>query len=738
VSLAQWFRTAAILLTAAAVVAAPRASRAQDNSPADAAAVAKRDLEQLSAILNDPQARQEQRDEAARRLVSRQSPDARAILANSLGDFNNPAGQLAAARALQDIAQPDPALINPLFAALGNNRQLTEAAARALANYKTNPEVLTRLTSIVDRRPAAPESVRREIIRALGSIIEKRAALTLVNVLKSSDETAATQTDAAKALADLTGISDFGQDPQQWAQWWAANANKSEADFRNDLLPPRSARYDQIRQRYNALTSELEGILKSQYQTAPAAQHPDIILRYLKSAEPEVRAVGGEIIKDDALDNKPIPAAARDQLRSMIGDSSAKVRIATADALAKLNDAGSLDPLLAQLAQESDGEVRAALAQALAPINDLRAVPALLSLLDDPSYAAARAAAEALESLGPKIRDDASLSLRTARALRDELNKRVAGPGNAELREALVKAMVPLRQEELLATYYQLLNERSGETAEIRRWALRAIGEIGNPQAAAVVVNALSDRDPRVRLEAVRAIGKVRTAAEYAETLMHRLDTNEEPDQSVRDEAWRVLQSVLPNLTPPQLANFSDRFKDDPQRQLIVLLALRDQLIKLNLEDDLANTRQNIGAVEMRLNDPKSAAEDFKLALEHKKVQPNPVDGVVLVGLMEDRMKALLLSRQYAEAIAFAAQNIRENPNNQQPMGAAIRQEAARLQGAGSLDDALKLIQEAHKMDPPLATQYRDQLSEIEADIQKRLNQRGGSPEPVHTANVGG
>jgi hypothetical protein len=44
-------------------------------------------------------------------------------------------------------------------------------------------------------------------------------------------------------------------------------------------------------------------------------------------------------------------------------------------------------------------------------------------------------------------------------------------------------------------------------------------------------------------------------------------------------------------------------------------------------------------------------------------------------------------------------------------------------------------------MNPPLAEQYRDQLSEIQADIQKRLNQRGGNPtpiEPIHTASGGG
>jgi HEAT repeat protein len=467
-----------------------------------------------------------------------------------------------------------------------------------------------------------------------------------------------------------------------------------------------------------------------------------VLLGYLKSARPEIRGVGVDIIKDDAANNKPIPSAARDQLRSMIGDSSADVRATVADALARINDAASLDPLLAQLAQENSGKVRAALARALAPINDLRAVPALIGLLDDSSIAAARAAAEALEQLGPKIRDEnPRLANQTARALREELGKRPVNPGTSDLREALVDAMTPLRSDELLPTFYSLLNERSGESSEMHRLALKGIGEIGNPQSAAVIVNSLNDREAVVRLEAVRALGKVRTAGEYAETLIHRLDAAEEPDASVREAAWQVLRTVLPGLTKEQLANFADRFKDQPEQRIIVLKALAQQLSRLNMQDDLAVTQQNIGATYMRLNDPKDAADYFKKALDYRKTQGQGAQGVVMVGLMEDRMKALLLSKQYPDAIAFAAQNIRDNANNQQSMGAAIRSEADRLREAGSLDDALKLIKEAQKMDPPLAEQYRDQLSEIEADIQKHLNQRGGNPsppEPIHTASGAG
>lgn len=716
----------AIVLAAASVYGWPNAALAQVVSaqPAD---VITKDLEQLASTLNDPQARQEQREEAARRLVARRTPQARQILSDALTALN-PGGQLAVARALAEDPQPDPTLINPLFAALGGNRQITEAASRALANYKSNPEVLTRLIAIVQRRPPAPELVRREVIRAMGSFLDKRTAEVLTGLLSNPDESLTIHSAAADALADLTGITEYGQDPQQWADWWAKNARKSNAEFLLDILPRRSARHDQLRQRYADLVSELQNLLNGQYQTAPPAQRPDILMRYLKSADPEVRAIGARIIRDDALDNKTIPAPARDQLRMMIGDSSPKVRVAVADALTKINDAASLELLLAQLAQETDAQVKAALALAVAPINDLRAVPALLGLLGDSAYVVVRASAQAIEQLGPKIREeDSALARRTADALRTALENHGGGPGGAELRQTLVDAMIPLRQESLLPVLRSLLDERRGEGPEVRRLAIKAIGEIGNPQSAGVIVAALDDRDARVRLEAVIALGNIRTAAEYAQTLLRRLDPSEEPDPSIREKTWLVFQSVLPEFSKEQLASFAEQFKDDPNRQIIVLKELAQQLLKLKMEDELATVRQNIGIALMQLGNYKEAAEYFRLALEYKKTQPT-VPGVVIAGLVEDRIKALLLAEQYPEAIDFAGQSVRENPNNQRPIGSAIRQEVERLARLDRFDNALSLIEESRKMTPPLAEQYRQQLADIETDIRRQLSRRNASP----------
>jgi HEAT repeat protein len=743
-------RLATVLATVAASAAHPASVRAQPQQPTSASPPAsdpangamvpaplpdtgeliRRDITQLATMLNDPQASRDQHDEAARRLVARRSPEARQILSGALFGVANPDAQRAAAMALADDPEPDPALIDPLFALLGGNRAQADAAARALVNYKNRPDVLTRLTNFV-QNTRNPESNRTQVIRALGSRLEKWSAETLLGLLNAQNESAAIRRAAAEALGELSGIESFGDDAQRWNDWWARNRDKADDEFAREPLERRSARYEKTSRDYNDLAAELRKLLPAHYRAAAPTQRQDLLMTYLTSPQPQVRVVGAQIARDAVGFNETIPPAAREQLRTMIGDSSAAVRMAVADALSKINDAAALEALLTQLAQERDGQVRARIADALGPINDLRAVPALLTMLNDENLEAATAAAKALalDKLARKLREaDPAMARRVADALREALLRNPSSPGNDEFRRALVNAMGLLHEESMLPTLTNLLAERNGESTDMRRSALRAIGEIGNPQLGAVVADVMSnDRDRDVRYEAVQALGKMPVAAaEYADLLLYRLDANNERDETVREASWQVLQNVLSRLSKERLNTMADRVKDQPPRRLVVLQALEGALVNAGTEDELANTRQNIGEVLMRIGDPKQAAEAFRQALEYKKKQPL-VPAIVVEGLMRELMRALLLSKQYPEAIAFASEAIRESPNNRQEMGSAIKQEADRLRNAGDLDGALKLIEEARKMET-LPPQYRDDLAEIESDVRKRQGERSGNP----------
>src|SRR5439155_12282044 len=106
------------------------------------------DIEQTAQTLKDESAKQDERDEAARRLVSRQTDQANEILRSALVGVGNRGAQLAVAKALAADRKPDQLFIDPLFALIGPDRVLSEAAAQALAQYKNDLEVLSRLITI--------------------------------------------------------------------------------------------------------------------------------------------------------------------------------------------------------------------------------------------------------------------------------------------------------------------------------------------------------------------------------------------------------------------------------------------------------------------------------------------------------------------------------------------------------------------------------------------------------------
>jgi hypothetical protein len=123
--------TAAAALLAGGGVARPAWGQQATTAP-DTALTVREDLARLSARLTDESVRQDDRDEAARRLVGRDAPEARETLRRVL-DSGNRGAQLAVARALAENPRPDPAWVPSLFRLLGPDRPLTVAAAQALA-----------------------------------------------------------------------------------------------------------------------------------------------------------------------------------------------------------------------------------------------------------------------------------------------------------------------------------------------------------------------------------------------------------------------------------------------------------------------------------------------------------------------------------------------------------------------------------------------------------------------------
>ncbi len=360
----------------------------------------------------------------------------------------------------------------------------------------------------------------------------------------------------------------------------------------------------------------------------------------------------------------------------------------------------------------------------------------LVKMLDDPNFHAAESSAIALRSLGPLIlQKDPLLARQVAAKLRQTLETRAQGPGTAGLREKCVDALVPLRDPDSLQTFYRLL--RSRDTIGVRRASLKALGELANPDSADVIVSALetAENDPPVRLEAITALGNIKTF-EHAETLMRHMDPAVEPDASVRQKSWDVFEKLLPQAKEEQLALWADRFNDQPDRRLAVLKALEIKLVASANVDSLGTVRQQIGEVLLKkLNDAKGAVPYLQQALQYWRTRAGPPNAMVTETLVNSLMEALLASGKYDDARAFASDMITESRQNQETVGPKIRAEAERLRDTGDLQSALALLTEADKINPPLDPLYRDPLKLIEEDVRKKLSEKnGGTTTPQSAA----
>ncbi|MEA2736333.1 MAG: hypothetical protein QOE14_2784 [Humisphaera sp.] len=716
-----------------------------------------------AAVLRAPNIPQRDRDEAAAKLILRRTPEARQLLVAAMADATNRSVQRAAARAVALDPDPDPAFINPLFDLIGADPALTDAAIQALAGYRAQASVAAKLIALaVDAPHQQREATRLAAIRAVGTMPNKPAARALMDLLNADAESPAIRTAAAVALGDMTAAGVKRTDPAHWQRWWTENQIKDDASFARDLLEARDARLVRLQNRFDRYVGEMRAILEEVYQSAPEKNKEAILLRYLRSPEPETRAMGATIVQSDFTQTRPIPPAVRDELRGMLTDSSSQVRIAVAQALFLLNDAQAFDALLAQLAREQDADVRMELARALVPMRDVRVVQPLVKLLSDPSPAVAETAARGLgdSNLAPLIQRDPALSTLVAQELTVALTKRTGQPGTTSLRAALIDAMGALRNPNLHRHFTAML--KPNESVVVRRAALRALGQYGKPNGeiwpAGAVGEGLRDGDDTVRLEAVRAL---RTTADFSHaSILYDLIKRDspEPSQSVRDEAWAVLKTLFsdPSAGNAQLAGFADAFKGEPERRIEVLKVLAERLASSSdpqSQSSLASFRSSLGAEYMELakraaerpdldaaareqaviENAKQADIYFDLALKHYRAKDPRDQGMTTSDLLERRMDALLASKQYQTAADFAASSITANTGNQEAMGRKINTEADRLRDLGALTDALRLIEAAKRMDPPLVEPSASSIERLEAAVRAQLQNQAPTNNPITT-----
>jgi HEAT repeat protein len=718
------------MVTAATMSAMPKWLPAQVAQPSGQAGAvqgaaeardeaAGRDIAEQAAILGDRAATAAKREEAARRLVSRSSPEADNVLLRALTDFNNRDGQIAVARALASDPTPQPMFVEPLLKQLGSGPVLTEAVAQALVTFKGNEEVRTTLVNYATN-PTAPLEARAGVLAAMGKLVDKQAAGSLINFI-NSDENVRIRDAACDALAEITGLP-RSSDVQGWNQWWEQNRAKSEEQWSKDLLRFNAGARTELAKRLQKMQDDARQVLLESYRAAANdADKSKLLNRYLQNDSEDIRLLGVQLVRDESANFRAVPPAVFEQLRKMVGDSAAGVRREVAVTLGTAG-VGAVDALLTQLAQERDSSVRDAIVRALGPSHDLKAVDPLLSALNDTNFRVAWSAADSLSDMAGDLRDqkNAAVAAKVADALNRKMLATPPGPDNKELRTGLVGAAASLghaSSREIL----QRLASRQEPLERVRILALRGLGLIGNPASMLFINAALEDPSKLVQVEACKAM---RTCADnfggVANTLRPRIGKDTEPDPEVRSAAWETLSVLFKKAGESELKYWNQYLMKDPERRLRVQEEMESRYAEGGNEDRLAAIRQDMGAQYLMLNQPDKAAEKTQQALDY--YDSRNANESVISPVVNQLMTAKLRTKKYGAAVDFAIDRLAHDPTTLTDMYRSVLDQINLLKAASDFTGALELITQFKRID---LKQYAPVVQRLEAEI-KQLQSTGG------------
>lgn len=691
-----------------------------DEAPSQPSAIQTEDWvwpEALREILLDASTSANDRSAAARRLTSLAlaDPAAEAAINDALTSDLAPA-QLAAAEAIANASEVSEAWIAglaPLLEEPGTPASICDRAALALARYAHTPEALDTLIRTATGFEEVPQ--RAAAAMALGEIPAKRAAAALV-VLLDGDAPEPVESRAAAALEEMTGLEVPLGDLDAWQEWWKQVEPLEPPAFEAELLRSRNRTRFTTERRLEEAEQALVTLARQQYRKLQPDQQQALVVDYFGQSQPALRRVAVTLVLEDAEFGQAIAPPVLEAVRRSISDPDATVRRTAARAVQRANDEEA-GPLLAQQVALETAD-RAKVAQ-LEAIGDLRAVDALeqaLAAVNDPSPEVARVAAEASVDLTEAMGTNEAATRSVSDALRGAFEAAHTGSRtHRRLRRNLLTSLARLNDRRLVGFYVDLLAGPPQPPAELREQALRGLQTIGDNRVGDTVARFLRDRESRVREAAVQALGTTSLRFERAEDLRLMLDERNEPSEPVRRAAWQTLVEMFPRASISQLANWPDRFRNQPDRELVVLEVLLDKTLAAGDEEEAAFYQQRIGDVYLADNRPAEAIGYYEAALTYS------LQGRSMASTLKERtdrlLEALLRAQQYDQVAEFASTTLERDRSYLEYLGAIIKAEAVRLVETQQIEAARQLIEFALGMDPPLDRRTAQQLREYAASL---------------------
>jgi HEAT repeat protein len=584
-----------------------------------------------------------------------------------------------------------------------------DRAALALARYSATPKALQSLINTATGRGPLPQ--RAAATAALGKVPAKRAAATLI-VLLDGDAPEAVEARAASALEEMTGLPMPLGDLDAWQAWWRENEQLEPAAFEARLLQTRNRSRFSAERRLEEAENALVVIARQQYRKLQPADQQALLIEYLDQAQPTLRRVAVALILDDAEFGQAIIPAVLKRVRRSISDPDALVRRNAARVVQRANDPAAGELLAQQIPLETADRAKVAQLEAVGELRAMVAMNEALAALEDRSPEVARVAAQTVVDLSESVSDEAvggSLVPKVSDALRSAFEATATDSRTSRrLRREFLTHLARVNDPRLVGFYVDLLARLPQVPGDIREQALRGLQTIGDDRVGDTVARFLRDREPRVREAAVRSLGTTSLRFERADELRLMLDERNEPSEP-------VLTEMFPRASIPQLANWPDRFRSEPNRELVILQVLLEKTLAAGDEEEAAFYQQRIGDVYLADNRPLEAIPFYEAALDFS------LQGRSMASTLKERrdilLKALIRAQRYERVAAFASTTLERDRSYLEYLGAIIKAEAIRFVEADQLEAARQLIAFALALDPPMDRRTAQQLEEYAATL---------------------
>ncbi|MDD5011970.1 MAG: HEAT repeat domain-containing protein, partial [Phycisphaerae bacterium] len=298
------------------------------------------------------------RIDTAIEMLKNSDAGARQIVLDALAATDNAAAQSSACKAISTFRNSPQLIpnrndfIGPLTDILkGPNVEVANLAAQASLIY-TYRELKGRFESLV-KDSDLPAAAKRNVVYAIQVRPEKEAALLLIDLLDSNDNTVALS--AADALARWLPDTD----KQQW-QKMRRDIERGRIDIVRQRLLTQQDRIRQLNEEILKWQRRYLVSLDSIYQaTADDAVRAKFIADNLAFEQSSVKLWAIEKINMWQKSGKPLPAAVfQKAIISLVFDPEPAVRLAAARQLGLLTNINSADALLSQLKVETNNDIK--------------------------------------------------------------------------------------------------------------------------------------------------------------------------------------------------------------------------------------------------------------------------------------------------------------------------------------------------------------------------------------------